>query len=390
LTTWFKADALSSLTNGQPVSLWPDASGNGDDATQSNSGNSPAFFSSVINGMPVVRFNSTNQTYLAFSRPVSGDFTIVCLFQSTQGLNSGTLFYQGAGLVSGEMPGVVNDFGTCLFANGSICAGTGSPDVAVDSGSGFNDGHPHIFTFTRQRNTGALALYVDGALAGTTIGGRESLTAPTQLVLGAQQTLLNFLTGDIAEVRIYNGALSDTDRIASENSLRCKYGLGSGAPPAPPANLTATTDNRSAFLDWSPAVAADDYVLYRSANAAGPFSIVTAGLAVTNYADSHAAGGRTNYYKVASVSECGTGAASAVVYVSLAAPALGFAADTSSGTFTVNWPTWGSNWTLWSATNLSPPITWTAVTNPVISTNGQLTVTIPIQQSGAFFRLTSP
>jgi hypothetical protein len=390
LTTWFKADALNGLTNGQPVSLWPDASGNGDDATQRNSVNSPAFFSSVINGMPVVRFNSTNQTYLAFSRPVSGDFTIVCLFQSTQGLNSGTLFYQGAGLVSGEMPGVVNDFGTCLFANGSICAGTGSPDVAIDSGAGFNDGHPHIFTFTRKRNTGALALYVDGALAGTTTGGGEALTAPGRLVLGAQQTSLNFLSGDIAEVRIYNGALSDTDRIASENSLRCKYGLGSGTPPAPPAILTSTTDNRSAFLDWSPAVAADSYVLYRSTNAAGPFTIVTAGLTATNYADSNAAGGRTNYYKVASVSECGTGAASTVVYVSLAAPALGFAADTSSGKFTVNWPTWGSNWTLWSATNLSPPITWTAVTNPVIGTNGQLNVTIPIQQSGVFFRLTSP
>ena len=116
------------------------------------------------------------------------------------------------------MPGVANDFGTCLFANGSLCAGTGNPDAAVTSGAAFNNGTPHIFTFTRKRSTGLISLYVDGNLSGTNTGGTQSLTAPAQLVLGAQQTLINFLTGDIAEVKIYNAALADAERTIREQA----------------------------------------------------------------------------------------------------------------------------------------------------------------------------
>lgn len=390
LATWFKADALTNLANGAKIATWPDASGNGDDAAQSNNSQRPTFVANGLNGLPVVRFNSTNQTYLSFPRTVSGDFTIVCLFRSTQGLNSGTLYYQGAGLVNGEVPGMVNDFGMCLFANGSICAGTGNPDVAVDSASGFNDGQPHILTFTRKRGTGTIALYVDGTLVGTASGGLQALSAPAQLVLGAQQTMINFLSGDIAEVKIYNGALSDAERIGDENSLRCKYSLGSGAPPSAPANLAAATDDRSVFLDWSPGVAANSYVLYRATNPLGPFDIAGAGIAATNYVDTNAASGRINYYKIAAVGNCGTGPASAAVSAVLPSPSLGIAANGSNGTFTVSWPAWGNSWTLWCTTNLTPPVTWVQVTNSISNSNGQLIVTVPIATGGAYFRLTSP
>jgi hypothetical protein len=390
LTTWFKADAITGLANGATVSTWPDASGNGDDATQTNGTRRPTFITGAINGLPVVRFNSASQTYLSFLRPIDADFTIVCLFQSTQGLNSGSLYYQGAGLVNGEVAGVVNDFGSCLFANGSVCAGTGNPDVAVASGPGFNDGHPHLFTFTRTRATGTVALYVDGSLAGTTTGGRQLLTAPAQLVLGAQQTLLNYLGGDIAEVKIYNAALSDTDRIADESSLKCKYALGAGTPPPPPSSLAALTDNRFVFLNWNPAVAAAGYMLYRSTNSAGPYSLAAAGITATNYVDANPSNGRTNYYKVASVGNCGTGAASAAVSVRLLPPTLGAGLNAAGGTFTLSWPAWGTNWGLWSATNLAPPITWSPMTNSISGSNGQSSVTLPIGAGSHFFRLTSP
>ncbi len=390
LVTWFKADALTNLANGAKISTWPDASGNADDAAQSNNSQQPTFVANGIGGLPVVRFNSTNQTYLSFSRLVSGDFTIVCLFRSTQGLNSGTLFYQGAGLVNGEMPGAANDFGTCLFANGSVCAGTGNPDVAVASGAGFNDGQPHILTFTRQRATGVLNLSIDGTLAGTKTGGMQPLTAPAQLVLGAQQTLNDFFTGDIAEVKIYDGALSDADRVGDENSLRCKYALGPGAPPPAPKNLLAATSDHSVFLNWSPGVAANSYILYRATNPVGPFTVAGMGITATNYVDINAAVGRINYYKIASVGNCGTGPTSPAVSAVLPSPSLGFAANGSEGTFTVNWPAWGSNWTLWTTTNLTPPVTWVQATNSINSSNGQSIVTVPIAPGGAFFRLTSP
>jgi hypothetical protein len=163
---------------------------------------------------------------------VEDDFTVIFVYRSSQGIGTGTQFYQGAGLVNGEVSNVVNDFGLSLNADGRVLAGTGNPDTTIASnGSGFNDGQPHLVTFTRTRSTGALALYVDGQPQGTARGGTQPLTAPAQLVLGAQQTLLNYLTGDIAEVKIYAGVLGDAGRVAAENALGCKYGLGFGAAP---------------------------------------------------------------------------------------------------------------------------------------------------------------
>jgi hypothetical protein len=219
LKAWFRADSLPALTNGARVSDWPDLSGNGNDASQTNPPAQPVYAASALNGLPVVRFNAASSNYLALPRPVQDDFTIFCVFRSTQGYGSGTLYYQGAGLINGEVAGVTTDFGTCLFANGQIAAGTGNPDVAVDSTPGFNDGQPHVLSFKRIESIGEVDLYVDGVFMGTTTGTTSPLQAPQRLVLGAQQTLTYFLTGDIAEIKIYDSALGDTDRASEENTL---------------------------------------------------------------------------------------------------------------------------------------------------------------------------
>lgn len=387
LMTWFKADAVGGLTNGASVSVWPDASGNGDHATQSTVSRMPKFVADAMNGLPVLRFNSTNQTYLAFPRSVSGDFTIECVFQSAQGSGAGTLYYQGAGLVNGEVANSVNDFGTCLFANGTICAGTGSPDVAVNSNAGFNDGQPHIFTFTRKRNTGTLNLYVDGALKSTTTGGTQLLTSPGQLVLGAQQTLINYLNGDIAEVKIYNAALSDADRVADETSLQCKYGLSPGTRPAAPSGVTALAGNRRVLLNWNPVVGADSYILFWNTNGNGTYTPCASGLATNSFTDLNAANGRTNFYQVIAVSSCGTSTNSTTASVFLPLPLLGV--NFGGGLLNLGWPGWASDWILYSATDLIPPIVWSPVTNTVTNTNGQFIVQMPNNSGTKFYRLSS-
>jgi hypothetical protein len=244
VAVWLRADVITGLADGASVAVWPDATGNGFDAIQSNSNQQPAYISHAINGLPAVRFNAANTNYLAFTRPVQDDFTILCVCRSSQGVGTGTAFFQGAGLVNGEVAGVASDFGMSLNTNGFLLAGTGSPDTTVvSSAGGFNDGQPHLVTFKRTRATGALALYADGVQMGSATGGTQSLTAPNRLTLGCQQTLVYFLTGDIAEVKIFNLPLADADRTFEENALRRKYAI---AIPA----LTLAVAGAMLVLSW--------------------------------------------------------------------------------------------------------------------------------------------
>jgi hypothetical protein len=61
---WLRADSLlSSLVLGDPVSVWPDSSGNGNDAVQATGANQPHFETGIQNGLPVVQ-TATNDFML--------------------------------------------------------------------------------------------------------------------------------------------------------------------------------------------------------------------------------------------------------------------------------------------------------------------------------------
>ncbi len=225
VAAWFKADAITGAANGADVAIWTDSSGHGFSAIQTALGQRPTYMTGALNGLPVVHFNSTNNQVLVLNRPVQADFTIFCVFRSTQGLGVAGQFSDGAGLLSATAAGTANDFGTCLFANGQIGVGVGNPATLVNSMAGFNDGNPHIMTLKRTESSGELDLYVDGNYLGNATGNTNSLNASAKLALGAQQTLDNYFSGDLAEVKIYNAALSDTDRQVQEAGLIQKWGV---------------------------------------------------------------------------------------------------------------------------------------------------------------------
>jgi hypothetical protein len=260
--------------------------------------------------------------------------------------------------------------------------------VAANSGSGYNNGKPHILTFTRTESTGQVLLYMDGSLAGSTTGGTNSMTAPNQLVLGSQQTLNNYLTGDIAEVQIFNTALSSSERSSRETALKCKYGLAGGATPAPPAGLTGTAGNREISLNWTLMPGATGYNILRSTDGGVTYQPLATGLTTSSYVDTNAVSGQTNFYQIAATDGCGAGAHSVAVGVLLPLPALGMSVN--AGSLTVNWPGWANDWNLYVTTNLTPPVVWTTVTNTAGSNYGQFNVTLPINSGIQFFRLASP
>jgi hypothetical protein len=98
LVAWFRADAITGLASGAPVSVWNDSSGNEYNASQPASPNQPVYVPDAMNGLPVVRFNATNSDYLWFYRPIQDDFTIICVFQSTRGYGLGQSFIRRGGI----------------------------------------------------------------------------------------------------------------------------------------------------------------------------------------------------------------------------------------------------------------------------------------------------
>lgn len=390
LVAWFRADAITNVANGAAVAVWPDASGNGFNAVQPLTTNQPTYVTAAMNGLPVVRFNSANSNYLWFYRPVQDDFTMIFVFRSNQGISTSLNFWQGAGLVNGEQTGTVDDFGTSLNANGQLLAGTGNPDRTIASGGGFNNGVPHVVTFKRIRSSGLIVLYIDGTAIGSSGAGTESLTAPNFLLLGGQATLDNYLTGDIAEVQIYNAALPDSDRIGLEEGLKCKYGLAGAATPVAPAGLSGTAGNRQIALNWLLIPGATSYNLWRSTDGGATYQLIAGGLTAGSYLDTNAVNGETNDYTITATDDCGSGATSAVASIALPLPVLGSSYSPASNALTINWPAWANDWTLYGATNLTPPVTWTPVNSGVSSNNGAFNVTVPVGTNNQFFRLASP
>jgi hypothetical protein len=150
--------------------------------------------------------------YASIPRTISTDFSIEFWFKSTGGIGYSDRWYDGAGLVDGEVGGIAYDFGTSLTQGGAVCAGTGNTDnnynydTTICSNGGYGDNAWHHVVFTRS-SAGSLTLYIDGAVRATGTGTANPLTAPSNLRIGSIHTQYNYFTGSMDEVALYNTVL---------------------------------------------------------------------------------------------------------------------------------------------------------------------------------------
>ena len=154
-------------------------------------------------------FNGTNGT-IQVPSTVDRSFTIACWVRTTATAGSGTQWYQGMGLVDGEVPGVAADFGLSMVSN-RAAFGIGGADTTILSTVGINNGAWHHLASTYNASNGAMRLYVDGIQRGSATGPVGARTAPTSLYLGSIRGAGGFFNGSMDEVRIYDSALPATD-----------------------------------------------------------------------------------------------------------------------------------------------------------------------------------
>ncbi|MFC1461712.1 LamG-like jellyroll fold domain-containing protein, partial [Verrucomicrobiota bacterium] len=225
LKVWLKADAGITADASGNVSVWADQSGNGNDFLQNGQGKRPTWTEDALNEQPVVAFDGKNDSLSGQYSP-SGDVTVLLVCRYTAFGKKGSVlldchdhkkesggFYVGAdgeeepydklvvrtGL-GGEWPDGVNHSGEHALTT----------DWAVD---------------TLRVSEETTQLWIDDVLKVDESVGAVSSGNPLVLGAGADSGNPACFEGGVAEVLVYEQALSNLELIQVEKYVSDKYAL---------------------------------------------------------------------------------------------------------------------------------------------------------------------
>jgi Concanavalin A-like lectin/glucanases superfamily/Putative Ig domain len=212
---WFKADSLTYLGNGTPVSYWKDQSGANNHAIQGTGADQPSFLSSGINGMPAVNFN--NQCLLTQSPEILGDYTTFVVFKD-DGVISNYERILDKDYIAGFWMGRDDGFADVMKM------GVMQSSAPYGTTNSFPDNVAHIMTTQRSGTTHTI--YAEGANAVTQTVS-SSLTSNSVYGIGCwyNANASQRFGGLISEVIVYNSPLSTADRLRVERYLGSKYSI---------------------------------------------------------------------------------------------------------------------------------------------------------------------
>ena len=231
----WSADALG-LADGAAVETW--TSDTAIDATrETGDGTSaPTFVKKGLNGKAVVRFDADHRTVLgvaASDSPISGKYaaTAAVVFRTTVDSTDENKSRYGRGLVSTvNGTSAAEDFSISLEKEGSIYGLYGSASGGVAAWTRkpcrLADGTPHIVILSGDQETDTLVQMTDGLACRKT--GLTTPTARGNHVLhfgGSAKGATNAkcFTGDIAEIVVWDRALTETEMTAATGNLAAKY-----------------------------------------------------------------------------------------------------------------------------------------------------------------------
>ena len=191
-------------TTGGSVATWTDRSGNNRNAI---TGLAPTYITNVLNGNPVVRFSSSQylthsgyspgnvaMTYVLVERNLSGYVGAAPIsWRSTSSRNSGIIFQNNSGIQP--------------FSNSQA----------------FNNTTGRYWIY-RQNNTGSGD---DGIVNGVSVSPTSNDTGNINgpFDIGRRNVSSIYCSGDIAEIIVYNRAITNTERTTLSSYLSQKYNL---------------------------------------------------------------------------------------------------------------------------------------------------------------------
>jgi hypothetical protein len=223
-------------TDGATVARWEDQSGNARHISQSTAGSRPILKKSVQNGRNILRFDGvSNHLFMTSAFIYSlGASTVFCVVSQTPSsppsANASLITERNA---TSSFPSyIVIGNGTSdatrlrIFmrddANANILF-SGSSTLQTASGTAFNSSYQLLGTVDTGSN---IALYINKS---SSVNGSYTRTTLTldRFTVGASRTgaATAFFACDLAEIIVYNSALSTNNRQLVENYLYSKWGI---------------------------------------------------------------------------------------------------------------------------------------------------------------------
>lgn len=209
LVAWYDASQLTGLSDNDPVTTWTDLSGNGRNLTQGTAANKPLYKTSIQNGLPMLRFDGTND-FMDASFVATQPMTIIACIIPRLVNKPGTSNYWD-GLTVQSM--LCRENGTAFEIYAGIVLGSGT--VAVNTTYVMTTIYNGASSLIRLNQTGA------SGNAGTN-GGAD----PTGLrVASAGGAGSSFGQNDYGEIVVCSGALSSANYTSTEGYIRGKWGF---------------------------------------------------------------------------------------------------------------------------------------------------------------------
>ncbi len=213
---WLDALFISNL-DGENVDVFPDISGNNNHLGQISSVKQPIYKTSIVNGMPVVRFDGVNDDLLSSAIPAleSANVTYFIVYKQDGA--------KTCGIMGSNYASNVKKWQTYTLSTGFVVNAQYSPTINyikyADDYSQFNIMSSHI-------SPTQIKTYKEGALVQTKNATYSIPSGHNFVALGSypsQNTNNKYLDGDVAEVIIFNTSLNNLERVIVENYLSSKY-----------------------------------------------------------------------------------------------------------------------------------------------------------------------
>lgn len=207
LVGWWKADAISALNDNDPVTTWTDSSAAAHDLSTVTASFKPLYKTAILNGLPVVRFDGSNDRLTTASFTLNQPATYFAVVQYRVAWSANTPIIDGLSA----------QFSQYLFRSSStvmgLYAGTNGPTVTTTPQAA------HVYSAVF--NGASSLLRVDG---GTDSTGNPSTGNAGGLTVGATSNgVADFAAIDVGELLAYTGALSSSDRALVETYLKAKW-----------------------------------------------------------------------------------------------------------------------------------------------------------------------